>query len=262
MKMKKLLKIAIVLAVACVMTSCYERIDAGCEGIKVNLYGSDKGVDDVTLVTGAVWYNGFTTSIYEYPTYVQTIDYPAFTINAKDGAEFNIDPTISLKIVDGASALVFRKYRKDLDEIMEKTLYNYVKDAFRIELNKYTTDEIVSNRQKVESDIEAHLSESLAKENFQIEQLTSGLQYPASIVAAVEAKTKAIQEAQKVQNELAVAEAQAKKLIVTAEAEAHANKLRSQALTPQVLEEMWIRKWDGKLPVYGTVPSMFKDISK
>ena len=28
------------------MSSCgYERVDAGCEGIKVNLYGSDKGVD-------------------------------------------------------------------------------------------------------------------------------------------------------------------------------------------------------------------------
>lgn len=26
-------------------TSC-ERIDAGCEGIKVNLYGDDRGVDD------------------------------------------------------------------------------------------------------------------------------------------------------------------------------------------------------------------------
>ena len=39
------------------MTSCMEKVDAGCEGIKVNLYGNDKGVDDVSLVTGAVWYN-------------------------------------------------------------------------------------------------------------------------------------------------------------------------------------------------------------
>ena len=25
---------------------------------------------------------------------------------------------------------------------------------------------------------------------------------------------------------------------------------------------MWIEKWDGKLPVYGQVPTIFKDISK
>ena len=31
------------------MTSCMEKVDAGCEGIKVNLYGSDKGVDDASL---------------------------------------------------------------------------------------------------------------------------------------------------------------------------------------------------------------------
>lgn len=37
------------------LTSCSERIDAGSEGILVNLYGSDKGVDDVSLVTGRVW---------------------------------------------------------------------------------------------------------------------------------------------------------------------------------------------------------------
>ena len=30
--------------------SCSERVDAGSEGILVNLYGSDKGVDDVSLV--------------------------------------------------------------------------------------------------------------------------------------------------------------------------------------------------------------------
>lgn len=56
-------------------TSCSERVDAGSEGILVNLYGSDKGVDDVSLVTGRVWYNPFTEEVYEYPTYVQTIDF-------------------------------------------------------------------------------------------------------------------------------------------------------------------------------------------
>ena len=71
-----------------------------------------------------------------------------------------------------------------------------------------------------------------------------------------------IQEAQKAQNEVAVAEAQAKKLIVAAQAEKEANELRNQALTPAVLEKMWIEKWDGKLPVYGQTPTLFRDISK
>lgn len=52
----------------------------------------------------------------------------------------------------------------------------------------------------------------------------------------------------KVQNEVAVAKAEAEKVLVKAKAEAEANKLREQALTPAILQKMWIEKWDGTLP--------------
>lgn len=245
-----------------VLLSSCERIDAGCEGIKVNLYGDDKGVGDIALVTGRVFYNPVTTAIYEYETYVKTVDYPAFTINAKDGSEFTVDPTISLKLVDGKSPEVFKKYRKELSEVIEGTLFNYVRDAFRIQLNNFTTDYIVSNRDSIERAIETHLSAALLKENFQLEQLTSGLKYPQTIVDAVNAKNKAVQDAMKVENEVKVAEAQAKKLIVAAEAEYRANELKTKALTPAILEQMWIDKWDGKLPIYGQVPTLFRNIGQ
>lgn len=262
MKSKLFLSISMLVCVIFGMTSCTERIDAGSEGILVNQYGSDKGVADISLCTGRVWYNPFTQDVYEYPTYVQTVDYPAFTINAKDGSEFKIDPTISLKIIDGKSPQVFKKYRKELEDVISGTLYNYVRDAFRIQLNKYTTDQIVSNRDLVEKAIEKYLSAALLKENFHLEQLTSGLTYPKTIVESVNAKNRAVQEAMRVQNEVKVVQAEAQKKIVAAEAEYKANELRTKALTPAVLEQMWIEKWDGKLPVYGTVPSVFRDISK
>ena len=263
--MKKLRKISysVLLAVfaTVLMCSC-NRIDAGHEGIKVNLYGDDKGVGNVSLCTGMVWYNPFTTQVYEYPTFVRTVDYEPFTVNAKDGSEFVVDPTMSVKIIDGKSPDVFKKYRKDLDDVILGTLYNYVKDAFRVQLNNFTTDYIVSNRDSIENAIEQHLTFALRKENFQLEQLTSGLKYPQTIVDAVNAKNKAVQDAQKALNEVEVAKAEAEKLVVAARAEKEANTLKNQALTPELLEKMWIDKWDGKLPVYGQVPTMFKDISK
>lgn len=244
------------------LTSCYERIDAGYEGIKVNLYGDNKGIGDVSLVTGAIWYNPITTAIYEYPSFVMTVDYPPFTVNAKDGSEFIVDPTMSIKMIDGTGPQVFKKYRKELKEVIDYTLYNYVKDAFRIQINSFDTDEIVSKRAEFEKKIEEQLSQALANENFTLEQLTSGLSYPETIVAAVNSKNKAVQEAMMVENQVKIAEAEAKKLIVRAEAEFKSNELRTRALTPAILEQMWIEKWDGKLPVYGSVPTMFKDISK
>lgn len=261
--MKKFILMAVISVMAAMSFSSCERVDAGHEGILVDLYGSDKGVNDVSLVTGMVYFNPFTQMVYEYPTFVQTVDYPAFTINAKDGSEFTVDPTISLKIIDGQAAPIFRKYRKDVPDIINGPLFNHVRDAFRIQLNKFTTDEIVSMRDSLEKAVEKQLIATLNREGFQLEQLTSGLKYPQTIVDAVNAKNKAVQEAQKAENEVKVAEAQARKLVVAAEAEAEANRLRTQALTPAVLQKAWIDKWDGAVPmVEGGGSQMFLDISK
>ena len=273
-KFIKVLLFTFMVMISMMFTSCgYERIDAGYEGIKVNLYGDDKGVDDITLVTGAVWYNPITTAVYEYPTFVQTVDYAPFSINAKDGSSFTVDPTISLKIVDGKSAEVFKKYRKeDITEVINTTLYNYVRNAFRIQLNNYTTDELVSKREEFEKAIEERLSTELLAENFKLEQMTSGLQYPQTLVNAIDAKNAAVQEAQKAQNEVLKIKAEAEKKIAAANGEAKALKIKGDAeaeynrkiaasLSPLIVQQMMLDKWDGKLPVYGTMPTLFKDIT-
>lgn len=246
--MKKYLIGTLVVLLALSFCISCERIDAGCEGIKVSLYGDDRGIGEVSLCTGWVWYNPWTTQIYEYPTYVQTIDYDSFQINAKDGSKFTIDPNINIKIEDGKSPQVFRKYRKELNDVIHGPVLKYIKDACRIEINKFTTDQIVSNREAVENAIEKRLAATLAAEGFILDQFTSGLQYPESIVEAINAKNKAVQDAQRAENEVKVAEAEARKLVVAAEAEAEANRLRQQALTSEILNKMWIEKWDGKLP--------------
>ena len=155
---------------------------------------------------------------------------------------------------------IFSKYRKDLEEVSKTTILNYVKDAFRLQMNKYTTDEIVSNREKFENDVQKSLATVLDAEGFKLEQLTSGLKYPQTIVDAVNAKNKAVQDAMKVENELRVTEVQVKKLIVQAEAEKKANELKQVSLTPLLIQQQFIDKWDGHTPLYGNSPVMFKNV--
>ncbi|HRG29207.1 MAG TPA: SPFH domain-containing protein [Chitinophagales bacterium] len=252
-------KLALISLLAITIASC-TRIDAGHEGILVKQYGSNKGVQDVSLVTGRVWYNPWTEDVMQYPTFVQTVDYSMFSVNAKDGSQFDVDPTLSFYIVKGNTPRIFVKYRKDLEEVSQTTILNYVKDAFRLQMNKYTTDEIVSNREKFESDVQESLRAVLEKEGFELEQLTSGLGYPQTIVDAVNGKNKAVQDAMKVENELRVVEAQAKKLIVQAEAEKKANELKQSSLTPLLIQQQFIEKWDGHTPLYGNAPILFKNI--
>lgn len=243
------------------LCSC-ERIDAGYEGIEVSLYGDNRGVGDVNLCTGMVMYNPLTTKIYEYPVYVKTVDYEPFTTNSKEGSEFSLDPQILINVEPGKSPLVFKKYRKDMDELLNTVIYKYVQDACRIQLNKYNTDYIVSHREEVEKAIETYLRRELKREHFELGPLTTGLKYPKSIVEAVDAKTRAIQEAQRAENELAVVKAEAEKKVVAAEAEAKAFELKTRSLSPLIIQQMFLEKWDGKLPVYGQVPTIFKDITK
>lgn len=242
------------------MTSCYEKIDAGHEGIKVNLYGSDKGVDDVSLVTGIVWYNPWTTTVYEYPAFVQTVDYEPFEINSKDGSKFLVDPSALIKIKDGKSPTIFKKYRKNLGEVVTKTLYVSIKDAARIEFNKYNADEIVSKRSEVDKSFEDRVRAAFEAENFELQQLTPGIRYPKSYEDAIDAKNRAVQQKLQVENEVAVAKAEAEKILVKAKAEAEANKLREQALTPAILQKMWIEQWDGQLPTVSSDNNMMLNL--
>lgn len=256
--MKKLMfSISIILTA---LSSC-TRIDAGYEGILIKQYGTDKGLQDVTLVTGRVTYNPWTEDVEQVPLFVQTQDYDPFTVNARDGSVFTVDPTISLKIIKGSAPAIYAKYRKDIEEIVETTLYNYTKDAFRIQFNKYTTDDIISKREEFETNVQNYLIKQLEVEGFHLEQLTSGLKYPDVIVQAIDAKNRAVQRAMEVENQLKTAEAQAKIKVVEAQAEADANRIRQMTLTPMLIQQQFIDKWDGKTPLYGSSPTFFKNVN-
>jgi regulator of protease activity HflC (stomatin/prohibitin superfamily) len=260
--MKKFIVCFIMAICSLMMTSCFTKSDPAADTMRVKLIGSNRGVEDVTLETGWIIYNPIVEEIFKYPNFVQTIDYDTFSLNSKDGSKFIVDPTLILQLEEGKGPLVFKTYRKPLDEILNKTFYKYVQDVYRIELNKYTADELISNRNKFETDVQSHLDSIMRNEHFYLKNVTSGLKYPPSLEQAIDMKNKVVQDELRAQNEVRLAEAQAKKLIVQAEAEKQANELKTKALTPAILEQMWIEKWDGKLPVYGQVPTLFKDITK
>lgn len=259
MKNRSILTILLI-ALVSAFTSC-TRIDAGYEGIKINQYGTDKGVQDVALVSGRVHYNPWSEDVEQIPLFVQTIDYDPFTVNAKGGSVFVVDPTISLSIIKGSSPSIYVKYRQNINEIIETTIYNYVKDAFRIQFNKYTTDEIINRREELEAFVQTYLIAQLESEGFHLEQLTSGIGYPESLVKAIDEKNNAVQKASQAENQLKVAEANAKIKIVEAEAEAKANNVRQQTLSPMLIQQLFIEKWDGKSALYSNSPSFFKAIN-
>jgi regulator of protease activity HflC (stomatin/prohibitin superfamily) len=237
-------------------------------------------VDDVVAVTGMVFYNPITTKVYEFPTYIQHKEYKktedadnSFIVNSKDGSEFNVSPIMNYSVQRDKVPAIFAKYRRPLADIEEGFLKTAVYDAFRLATNKYTADELISNRAIFEVEVRRLLDAQLLKEGFTINQFTSNLIYPETFKKSIEAKNNAVQAALRAENEVKTAEAQAKIKVATAEgnaqamltsakAEAESNRMKQVTLTPLLLQLEYINKWDGKLPVYGEVPQLFKTIQK
>ena len=117
---KGLVVFVIVIIIYAIQPFTYENIDAGNVGIKINLYGSDRGVDNITIVTGRVWYNSWTTKIVEFPTYTQSVDYDPFVVTTKDAAEFKVDPKLNYHVNPIMVPQIYRQYRKPLSEIEQQ----------------------------------------------------------------------------------------------------------------------------------------------
>jgi regulator of protease activity HflC (stomatin/prohibitin superfamily) len=265
--------IVLLLVVWLIQPFTYENIDAGNVGIKINLYGSDRGVDNITIVTGRVWYNTWTTKIVEFPTYTQSVDYEPFVVTTRDAAEFQVDPKLNYHINPSMVPQIYRQYRKSLAEIEQQFMRNTIYDAYRIVANSFTSDSVMSNREKFEDKIQVILTKNLGKDGFIYDQLTSAISPPASLRQMIDEKNASIQARLKAENEAkqaiaeatvskAKAEGEAAALLVKARAESEANRLRQQSLTPLLIQQQVINKWDGKLPQYGTVPQFFKNVTQ
>jgi regulator of protease activity HflC (stomatin/prohibitin superfamily) len=85
--------------------------------------------------------------------------------------------------------------------------------------------------------------------------LVGALRPPKELADAVNAKTKAIQDSIRAENEVRAAQAEAKKRVAIAEGEAAANRALASSLDPKLLE--WerlklqrdaISKWNGQMP--------------
>ena len=236
-----------------------ENIDAGNVGIRINLYGSDKGVDNITLVTGRVWYNSWTTKVIEFPTFNQSVDYDPFVITTKDAAEFKVDPKLNYHINPEKVPQIYRQYRRPLREIQQGFMKNTIYDAYRIVANSFTSDSVMSNREVFEDRVQNVLTKTLGKDGFIYDQLTSAITPPPSLRQMIDEKNTSIQARLKAENMAKQAEAEAKVIIARAEgqakatlikarAEAEANQLRQKTLTPLLIQQEWVSKWNGVLP--------------
>ena len=258
------IKFAIIFAIVLVIVPSAlircTRVDSSEVGVKFNkLSLTDQGTLDATAVTGYVFFCPITTDVFKYETYVQRVDYEPFTVTTRDAAIFTMDPTMAYFLNRSKAVDVFFKYRRPLRDIEDGYMRTVIYDAYRITANGYTSDELMANRARFEAEVRQMLDSTLTVEGFTVTEFTSQITPPESLRQMIEAKNAAVQAALKAENEVKEAEANAKIAVAKAEGEARAMKIKADAeayynrtiaasLSPLIVQEDWIEKWDGKLP--------------
>lgn len=258
MKKIKILFMSIIVAM---MASC-TIIDSSEVGIKFKKYSvTEQGKLDAHPTSGWIVYNPINTGVYTYSVTVQEVDYEPFTITSKDHSVFTADPRLAYQINRDKAIDIFAKYRKPLKDIEAGYLKLIVCDAYRITASKYNSDELMSNKLKFETEVQAMLDSTLLKEGFIIVQFTSQTIPPKSLQDAIDAKNKAIQESLQKENLVKQAEANAKIKIAEAEGEAQALKIKADgeayynrtvaaSLSDKLIQQYYIEKWNGSVPQY------------
>jgi len=266
---------AVLLVLVIVFMACCTVVDAGEVGVKFHKWSmSEKDYGGVEgTCKGCVFYNPFTTSVFTYPTFTQRKQYETIEVNAKDASIFGMGPTIAYRINPAKACDIFKKYRVGVKELEDGYIRTCIYEAYRTCANQYSSDSLMSNRANFERDVRTRLKKSMMSEGFFVEEFTSKITPPASLLSMIDAKNAAIQSALKAENEVKEAEANAKIAVAKAEgnaramkikadAEAYYNKTIAASLSPMIIQEDMIEKWDGKMPQIVGSQGMMLDVSK
>jgi regulator of protease activity HflC (stomatin/prohibitin superfamily) len=137
---------------------------------------------------------------------------------------------------------------------LEARITPTVRDRVKTVLSKHTAMGIIEKRESISSEAALAVTEALGTKFYVTvtNVAITDIEFSEQFETAVEEKMIAEQNQLKAEYEnaakVAKAEADAKAKLVAAEAEAEANRLLEKSLTDKILQEMYIDKWDGKLP--------------
>lgn len=280
--MKKLLLCGLILGL--VLTSC-TTIPPGSVGVVVHNFGDNKGVSNVATTTGFTWYNPMSTSIFEYPTNVQTAKWTRdlnegkpvneeITFTNKDNMVISTDISISYSLVYDKVPAFYVKFRNDnIDDFTHGYLRNTVRDAFNETGGSFNIDQIMGDNTAFIAAARKRAQSELEAIGVHIDQfgIIGAARPPQGVTDAITAKLAATQLAIQKENEVRQSVAQAQKdiaeargdsaaKVIRAYGEAKANQLTQQTITDNLIQWKMLDKWNGVLPIYGAIPQMFKSV--
>lgn len=258
------------------------RIGPGHVGIAVNMAGSQRGVQDLTLKTGWVYYVPGKTAIFEYPTYVQTYVWTKnekqgineeFTFTTQNQMVVSLDVNVSYSLEPSKVPAFYVKFRSDdISQFTHGFLRAVARDCFNETGGHYSVEQVMGDNAAFIKEVRACVQGRVINYGINFDQfgIIGAPRPPESIITAINLKAQAQQIALQKQIEVTQAEADARKnvaeangtagaviakakgdaiaTITNANAQAKANRILAASITREFLEYTKLLQWDGVLP--------------
>jgi prohibitin 2 len=245
-------------------------INPGHVGIVIHRTGG--GVDPRALGPGLHMRNPLTTGIEEYPTFMQTLvltrassegsrDNDEINVNSVEGQPLSLDVSMSFELDPTKVPALYSTFRTDIATIQ----HTYVKQAIRQALQEVVGNEEIAaiigpKKAEVTGRVTKSLEQRLDPYGISVKQFTiNELRAPPAVIEAINQKNVMQQQALTSQNELQKnqfqaqgdsikAAGRAKAILAEAEAQAKANRLLSESITPTLVQYEMSKRWNGQMP--------------
>lgn len=163
-------------------------------------------------------------------------------VDSTVATNWNIDPA--------DAAWIYQRIGME-DALNERIIQPVVSNAVKAIVAHYNAEELVEKRDQVRREIEDLIRKNLNPYhvNVAVDGVSiTNFDFSPEYETAIENKQVAQQRAQQAEYELQQAKVEAERQIAQAQGQAEAQKLLQQTLTPELIQQQAIQKWDGHLP--------------
>jgi hypothetical protein len=226
--------------------------DSAEVALVVDQIGTNKGVPNIEMASGFIWYFPPTQDVFMYPTSVQhkvwsaSLDEDSPTdehidVTSADGATFGLDVSINLQLQRARASELFIKYRVGMEDLINTRVRTIVRKELLDNAVSFASDSLLQHRNVYEANVTKSLTTSLEKEGFTLNNIAVlKMALPASYKKAIERKIAVLQETATIISQTKQAEQTALKKVALAkgnyEAAQYDAKTKEILSQPKLLE--------------------------
>jgi len=134
-------------------------------------------------------------------------------------------------------------------DLVDKIIRPAISNSVKAVTAHYNAEDLIIHRDQVRSQIQEQMTSELQPYRVVVDSVNiTDFHFSEEFAQAIERKQIAQQRAFQAKYELDQAKVRAEQRVVEAQAQSEAQKLLQQTLTPEIIQQQAITKWDGHLP--------------